>query len=331
MTATPWGAVVEFAADRHGVFTRAEAARLGTLDHHLASMLGRGVIERVVPGVYRVVGAPRTWRQRLMARCVSSGGVAAMLSAAFLHRLDGSVERAPEVLVGRASRGRVRHGHVHSTDRLEPCDVTEVDGIPVTSVARTLCDVGAVVSDDLVERFLDDALRRGFPLTWIEETLERVHRPGPSGTHSLLRVLSRSDRKGVVPDSWKERCLERMLDHEELQPLVRQHEIRDRDGKFVARLDLAIPDARVGIEFHSDAWHHGPRRGRRDRRRDLAASQAGWELVYLDESDFALPGDAVEALLDIVRRRRAEIAALAQVVGLRGEDGRPLAEPGERS
>jgi len=276
-------------------------------------MLRRGVIERIVPGVYRVVGASRTWRQRLMARCLSSGGVGAMVSAAFLHRLDGSVERAPEVLVERSSRGRVRHGHVHSTDRLDPRDVTEVDGIPVTSVARTLCDVGAVVSDDLVERFLDDALRRGFPLRWIEETLERVHRPGPSGTHSLLRVLSRADRTGVLPDSWKERCLERMLDHEELRPLVRQHEIRDGSGELVARTDLAIPDARVGVEFHSDAWHFGPRRGGRDRRRDLAASRLGWELVYLDEADFASPNDAIEALLDVVRGRRAEIAALRNV------------------
>ncbi len=236
-----------------------------------------------------------------------------MTSAAALHRLDGAVEHAPEVLVERSSRGRVRHGRVHSTDRLDPRDVTEVDGIPVTSVARTLCDVGAVVSDDLVERFLDDALRRGYRLRWIEETLERVHRPGPSGTHSLLRVLSRSDRSGSLPDSWKERCLERMLDHPELQPLVRQHEIRDRSGKVVARTDLAIPDAMVGIEFHSDAWHFGPRRGGRDRRRDLAASRAGWELVYLDESDFESPDEAVDALLDIVRRRRAEIAAVRRL------------------
>lgn len=233
-----------------------------------------------------------------------------MTSAAVLHRLDGAVEGAPEVLVHRPSRGRVRHGRVHSTDRLDERDVTEIDGVPVTSMARTLCDIGAVVSDDLLERFLDDALRRGYRLRWIEETLDRVHRPGPSGTHSLLRVLSRPDRLGLLPDSWKERCLERMLDHPELQPLVRQYQITDASGRLVARTDLAIPDAMVGIEFHSDAWHFGPRRGGRDRRRDLAASRAGWELVYLDQSDFSSPEEAIDALLDIVRRRRAEIAAL---------------------
>jgi hypothetical protein len=319
MTTTPWGAVVEFAADRHGVFTRAQAAQQGTEDHHLRRMVGRGIVERVAPGLYRVVGAPRTWRQRLMLACAATGGVGALRSGAFLHTFDGAVERRPEVLVVRSARGRLGYVTVHSTALLDERDVTVVDGIPVTSVARTLCDVGAVVSDDMVERFLDDALRRGYPLRWIEETLARVHRPGPSGSHSLARVLGKPDRQGVVPDSWKERCLERILVHDELVPLHRQYEIRDDAGHFVARTDLAVPDAKVGIEFHSDAWHHGPRRGGRDRRRDFAAARAGWELAYLDEGDFASPEEAVEGLLEIVRRRRKELAAVAELERRAGE------------
>ena len=101
--------------------------------------------------------------------------------------------------------------------------------------------------------------------------LHRLDRPGPSGTGVLRAVLDRPDRRGSVPESWRERTTERMLTHPELAGLERQHEIRDARGRVVARPDFAVVDARVGIEFHSDRWHFGPRRGRRDRQRDLDA------------------------------------------------------------
>jgi hypothetical protein len=69
-----------------------------------------------------------------------------------------------EVSVRRGRYPTVDGVLVHRAKRLDPCDVTEVDGIPVTSVARTLCDLGAVVPQDAVEAALDSALRRGVPV-----------------------------------------------------------------------------------------------------------------------------------------------------------------------
>ena len=60
---------------------------------------------------------------------------------------------------------------VHRVAELDDRDVTIVDGIPTTNVARTLCDLGEPWCDDFVEQALDDALRRGFSQRWIEETL----------------------------------------------------------------------------------------------------------------------------------------------------------------
>src|SRR5690606_29435189 len=125
----------------------------------------------------------------------------------------------------------------------------------------------------------------------------------------LVRVLARPDRAGVVPESWRERVTERLLHHPELSPLVRQYEIRDQRGEVVARVDLAVPSVRLGIEFHSDQWHYGPRRGRKDRRRDLALSRLGWEIVYLDIADHDSPQAALEAVLDVARVRRRQFRA----------------------
>ncbi len=41
----------------------------------------------------------------------------------------------------------------------------------------------------------------------IEETLERLWRPGPTGAGTLLRILQDPKRAGALPDSWCERLL----------------------------------------------------------------------------------------------------------------------------
>jgi hypothetical protein len=132
----------------------------------------------------------------------------------------------------------------------------------------------------------------------------RLHRPGPSGTRTLGRILQSPRRSGDIPGSWRERVTQRLLTHPELRDLTPQHEIVGLDGAVIARPDFALVDVRVGIEYHSDQRHYGPRRGDRDRCRDLAASRRGWELIYLDAVDHRRPQDALDAVLEVVRFRR---------------------------
>ena len=65
-------------------------------------------------------------------------------------------------------------------------DLDVVDGIPCTNVARTLCDLGAVVLADKVEQALDDALRRGCSERWIRETLVAAR---PTGSEAEPRIF----------------------------------------------------------------------------------------------------------------------------------------------
>jgi hypothetical protein len=307
MATHQWRVVAELAAAQHGVVTRAQAAEQGLRPDHIRTLLHRGVVDEVLPGVLRDRGAPTTWEQRVMVATLATAGVASGRTAAALHRLDGHERGGPiEVLVERGRQRVVPLVRVRRCESLpRHLDVTTVEGIPVTSVARTLCELGTSCTDDEVERALDDALRRGFSDRWIRETLDRLHRPGPAGTGALVRVLASPDRGGVVPDSWRERVTARLLAHPELAGLVAQHAVRDADGVEVARPDLALVEIRLGIEYHSDQWHFGPRRGRGDRRRDRRAMGAGWELMYLDSADLRTPKAALDEVLRVVRTRRA--------------------------
>jgi len=80
-------------------------------------------------------------------------------------------------------------------------------------------------------------------------------------------------------------------------PAVPQFTVRDRDGAFVARVDLAYPALRVAVEYDG-VWHADAAQFRRDRRRLNRLVDAGWVVLHVTAADLRDP----TALVDRVRR-----------------------------
>ena len=89
-----------------------------------------------------------------------------------------------------AARGRARGIVVHRSRCLHQEDRDEVRGIPVTSVARTLVDLGRAcsTSERLAQAVKEAEIRRAFDLLAIERVLTRM--PGRTGRHRLAQVLA---------------------------------------------------------------------------------------------------------------------------------------------
>ena len=138
---------------------------------------------------------------------------------------------------------------------------------------------------------------------WLQQTAVRLHRPGQAGTGVLLAALRRWGSEGTLPDSWFEELVRRLLDHPAIPPLQSQFVLNDEQGKFVARLDLAIPAARLGLEAHSRAFHFGPIREAADEDRDLRAATIGWELLYLGWYAQRRPAEVVDIIARVCRGR----------------------------
>ena len=65
---------------------------------------------------------------------------------------------------------------------------------------------------------------------------------------------------------------------------VTQYRVHDEAGLFVARLDLAYPNARLGIEYEGD--HHRSRDAfQRDLRRINALRACGWTVLRFGALD----------------------------------------------
>ncbi len=304
-----WSAVAELAASQHGCFTTAQAADNGLSRRQLDRARTNGVVERAVPRVLRFAGAPLTWRARVMAATLNTGGVASHRAAARLHGLEGFDEDTVEITIARGRRASLPNVVSHRWTHPEPdLDHVVIDAIPTASTAVTLAQLGAIVTPTAVERALDSALRNGVSMRWIRETVERLHRPGPSGTGTLLRILDDERRTGALPDSWFERLVLAILHDTDIPRPTIQHDVTVASGRRY-RLDLAWPDLALGLECHSRTYHFGPSKESSDHRRDLELAGAGWEVLYLTWDQTRRPAEFVPLLAQTLAIRRSQLRA----------------------
>lgn len=251
--------------------------------------LGRRTVDRWVAagrllplhrGVYRLRGHPTAWEQEVLAAILVVGAPAAAYgrTAGRLWGLEGMDSDLVELLVP-AGRVITRSALlVHRSRLFARRDIVMVEGIPRTAPPRTLIDLASLVPSLDLEIVLDDALRRRMVTTG---TMLRRVAParcrGRAGSGHLRELLEDRSGDGMSGSGWETR-LRRLLVDAGMQAPVRQHEVRDPAGRFVARLDLSYPDLRVGIEFDGFRHHSGRRAYDRDVRRQNRLEDLGWRL-----------------------------------------------------
>src|SRR5690606_15945909 len=149
------------ATRQHGLVTRAQIRSLGGSRAALRTRLDAGRLHRAAEGVYRIGGAPVTWASEVLAAVLAAGAGAAASHrpAAALWVLDGCRPGTPEVTVPLGRRYRPSGVRSHQSTDLHLVAPVRRSGIPTTPVARTLLDLGAVVSPLRVHVAVDHAIR----------------------------------------------------------------------------------------------------------------------------------------------------------------------------
>ena len=132
--------------------TRAELLAAGITDDEIRARKDRGSLLPVFPGLYRVGHAAPSIEADYIA-AVKAGGDGAVLSglaAAYLWDLIHGAPPPAEV-TARTER-RIEGVRTRRCRDLGRRDCTEWRGIPVTSIARTLVDLAAVLSEEELAR-----------------------------------------------------------------------------------------------------------------------------------------------------------------------------------
>lgn len=233
--------------------------------------------------VYRHTTYPPSWRQLLMA-AVLAGGPGTVVShraAARLHGLDGAFGELVEVTVDRCHNYRSHPGvTVHRGDPVGALDVERVEHIPVTTVTRTLIDLGTKVDIETLELALESGLRcRRTSLRLLRQRLDALGSRGRPGVAAIRRVLALRGEAPATGSAMETRYVQ-LLRRAELPEGIRQYVVSE-GGRFVAKADFAHPEEHVLVEL--DGWQtHGTPGALRDdldRQNAILLALPGWTLL----------------------------------------------------
>jgi very-short-patch-repair endonuclease len=208
-----------------------------------------------------------------------------MRSAAGLYGFEEYEPEVVEVTLPRGRRAKLRGIDVvvHDSNRMPPAHRTVLDSIPVTTVARTLCDLTAVRPRWAVERVIDTALmRRLTTRERIEVTFSQLAGRGRRRCTIMREILDARDPQAEVAESPGERRIAQLLVEAGLPRPRQQHEVHI--GHRVHRLDLAYPEQRIAIEYDGWATHATRSAFDSDRVRQNRLSLAGWRFLRFTSS-----------------------------------------------
>jgi very-short-patch-repair endonuclease len=265
--------LADLARRADGIFTRADAQACGLSDREI-DWRAVHAWARLHPLVFRMPGAPRTWRGDLRAACFA-GEPFAVLShrtAARLYGLPGGREDIIELTCPRWRRSQTSGLVVHESTLVDPRDVQLVDDLPIVRPERAVFELASIYrSPNFVERVLH-AARRQRLITYesTRATFERLAGRGRPGVVVFREALERWRPSQPPTESEMETLLLQTLRRAALPEPTLQYEVFDGGGRFVARVDAAYPDHRIVIEYdsiqeHSDEWAIARDASRRNR------------------------------------------------------------------
>ena len=253
-------------------------------------------MHRVHRGVYAVGHPVLTVNGRRMAAVLAAGpgAVLSYASAAALWEIRPTSATRIDVSVRSAGgRGRRPGLRIHRTPTLQANEVTEHQGISVTTPARTLLDLAATLTPRALERALDEAeIKQLYDRTSLD-ALARAH-VGERGAAALQRAID-EDGDPTLTDSELEELMLALCDEHRLP--------RPRPRAWVAglRVDFLFAASRLVVETDGYRYHRTRRAFERDRERDAILARAGYRTLRFTHRQLT--------------RRPAEVAATITKVG----------------
>jgi predicted transcriptional regulator of viral defense system/very-short-patch-repair endonuclease len=271
------------AVSQHDVFTLEQVVALGLRPRAVQKRAAAGRLHRIHQGVYSPSPAALlSLKGRYMAAVLACrpGAVLSHRSAAALHELRATSRTRIEVTVpGRT--GRSHSGiQVHRSTTLTPADITTVDGIPVTTIARTILDLATVLPRRAVERAMDQAeILQALDGRALEDQLERNHRLAAA---RLIRSILERHRVGTTPtrNDFEERLFALVRTANLPEPEVNAWVIPP-DGGSAFSVDFLWRQQRLIIETDGYATHGTRQAFEGDRRRDQLLTLAGWRIIRI--------------------------------------------------
>jgi len=294
------GSIWRLVRQQHGVVSRVQLLGLGMTSSAIAHRLRSGRLHSMHRGVYAVGRPVLTRRGRWMAAVLACGESAFLshLSAVALWGLRIVRQGAlPEVTVDAGRHPRPRGVRVHRSRAILDGDVTEREGIAVSSPLRTLIDIAPRLRANQLETAVNRADRLGLsdPVALLAGLEARL----PTAGTALLKELLERDSFRLTDSELERRFL----------ALVGRAGLPLPDTGTVLhgyKTDFHWPALGLVVETDGLTYHRTHLQQARDRRRDQAHTAAGLATLRFTHSQVRFEPDYVASVL---RRTIARLEA----------------------
>jgi uncharacterized protein DUF559 len=263
----------ELATEQGGPISREQLLALGVTPGAIKSWLRSGRLHCYLRNVYLLGHEAVTVKGRMLAPVLAyaPGAVLSHRSAAMWWGFSQTARSKVDVTVPGRTRRKQDGIDLHLVRTLDPLDTTEHDGVPITTVPRTLLDLAEVVPPRHLGRAVNEAERlRLFDAAAMEELVARS--PGRRGLKPLRDLLSdflpEPHLRSEFERLFREFCIDFALPVPDMNVDVLGYEV-----------DAHWPGTNLIVELDSRAFHLNPKAFEEDRRRDAALMLAGYRVL----------------------------------------------------
>lgn len=289
-SAPPSAVLARVATRQHGVISRRQILALGLDPSFIERNVAARRLHRLHRGVYAVGHTRLTQRSYWLAAILACGessflshrSAAALWCIAFLE-----LGRIDVMTPGRGGRSRPGIA-TRRTRNLPPDERTEIDGIPVTTVPRTLLDLAAIASPTQLRKAVAEADRLEL-LDVPSLTSLCDSRSGCQGTAALRRIALEqrgpmSVTKSPPETDFLAACISRGLPTPAVNVPLAGYEA-----------DFLWRDARLVVEIDSRGYHRSWAEQEHDRAKDADLQEAGLIVLRYSRNTLLAEEDRVFA------------------------------------
>jgi very-short-patch-repair endonuclease len=272
---------------------------LGFTRDEIQDRVAAGRLHRVHWGVYAVGHRGLTIKGRWLAAVLACGPEAALSHAHAVALWDlRPAPGGPIHVSGPGRRKGVRSGiRVHSVCTLHRRDRAEIDGIPVTSIHRTLLDYAAVARHQQLRLALEAAERRDLlDMNKFDELFARSR--GRHGVRAIRAAIG--ELRGPAP--WTQSELENRF-----LALIRDARIPEPQANVVVAgyvVDFFWPESRLVVEVDGYRYHKSRTSWERDRLKDAKLQLARCDVVRVTQE--RIEGGPHQLVRDVLELLSAE-------------------------
>jgi len=285
---TPWRRSMDFWLSTHlGIINAAKLAALGCSERNIGTLVDRGELVTMLPGVFRSAQWPCNRDQMLGAICArNAAAIIGFTTAGQEWTYRRMTDPLFHVLITHGCSPEMDGVVVHRCRRIDPVDIVRrPDGIRLTSPPRTIFDsadmIGSEATASVIEQVLNE---KRVTFQTLTDTVQRLYHPNRPGSRTMLAVIrSRPAWQRALQSDLEVRVIEEMV-RQGLTPPVPQCPMTLPGGRDIV-IDFAWPGAKLAVEVDHPAWHDGAADSHADKGRDRKLTTIGWTTTRITEID----------------------------------------------